>query len=167
MVAIEDAIMLGADAVNLSLGSAAPGEAANETYAKLLDSLQDTDTVVVISAGNSGSWADGTTTNGFLYNDGVSMDTVGSPGSYTNSLAVASVENRGSTGKYFAAGALPVVYTETTGYNNLPMASLDTSAGQTGTVIPYVLVDGFGTAEDYQGVDLKGKVVFCLSLIHI
>ncbi len=78
MVAIEDAIMLGADAVNLSLGSAAPGEAANETYAKLLDSLQDTDTVVVISAGNSGSWADGTTTNGFLYNDGVSMDTVGS-----------------------------------------------------------------------------------------
>ncbi|MFR0734705.1 MAG: S8 family serine peptidase [Oscillospiraceae bacterium] len=65
MVAIEDAIMLGADAVNLSLGSAAPGEAANETYAKLLDSLQDTDTVVVISAGNSGSWADGTTTNGF------------------------------------------------------------------------------------------------------
>ena len=161
MVAIEDAIMLGADAVNLSLGSAAPGEAANETYAKLLDSLQDTDTVVVISAGNSGSWADGTTTNGFLYNDGVSMDTVGSPGSYTNSLAVASVENRGSTGKYFAVGELPVVYTETTGYNNLPMASLDTSAGQTGTVIPYVLVDGFGTAEDYQGVDLKGKVVFC------
>ena len=131
MVAIEDAIMLGADAVNLSLGSAAPGEAANETYAKLLDSLQDTDTVVVISAGNSGSWADGTTTNGFLYNDGVSMDTVGSPGSYTNSLAVASVENRGSTGKYFAVGELPVVYTETTGYNNLPMASLDTSAGQT------------------------------------
>ena len=97
----------------------------------------------------------------FLYNDGVSMDTVGSPGSYTNSLAVASVENRGSTGKYFAVGELPVVYTETTGYNNLPMASLDTSAGQTGTVIPYVLVDGFGTAEDYQGVDLKGKVVFC------
>ena len=28
-------------------------------------------------------------------------------------------------------------------------------------MIPYVLVDGFGTAEDYQGVDLKGKVVFC------
>ena len=52
MVAIEDAIMLGADAVNLSLGSAAPGESVNETYAKLLDSLQDTDTVVVISAGN-------------------------------------------------------------------------------------------------------------------
>ena len=160
MVAIEDAIMLGADAVNLSLGSAAPGESVNETYAKLLDSLQDTDTVVVISAGNSGSWADGTTTNGFLYNDGVSMDTVGSPGSYTNSLAVASVDNRGSTGKYFAVGELSVVYTETTGYKNLPMASLDTSAGQTGTVIPYVLVDGFGTAEDYQGVALHGKVVF-------
>ena len=161
MVAIEDAIMLGADSVNLSLGSAAPGETVNETYAGLLDSLQDTDTVVVISAGNSGSWADGATTSGFLYNDGVSMDTVGSPGSYTNSLAVASVENRGSTGKYFAVGELTVVYNETTGYLNRPMASLDTSAERTGTAIPYVLVDGFGMAEDYQGVDLRGKVVFC------
>ncbi len=161
MVAIEDAIMLGADSVNLSLGSASPGATVNETYAKLLDSLQDTDTVVVISAGNSGAWADSATTSGFLYHDGVSLDTVGSPGSYTNALTVASVENRGSTGKYFTVGELSVVYTETTGYTNWPMASLDTSTDRTGTVIPYVLVDGFGVAEDYQGIDLKGKAVFC------
>ena len=80
MVAIEDAILLGADAINLSLGSSAPGMSTNKTYASLLDSLQETDTVVVMSAGNSGSWADAATTNGYLYNDGVSMDTVGSPG---------------------------------------------------------------------------------------
>lgn len=161
MVAIEDAILLGADAINLSLGSSAPGMSTNKTYASLLDSLQETDTVVVMSAGNSGSWADAATTNGYLYNDGVSMDTVGSPASYTNSLSVASVNNRGSVGKYFTVGEQSVVYDESAGYQNAPMASLDTSADQTGTVLPYILIDGFGTAEDYQGLDLTGKVVFC------
>ena len=48
-VAIEDAILLGCDSINLSLGSANPGFAYNDTYAKLLDSLDDTDTVVTIS----------------------------------------------------------------------------------------------------------------------
>ena len=161
MVAIEDAILLGADAINLSLGSSAPGMSTNKTYASLLDSLQETDTVVVMSAGNSGSWADAATTNGYLYNDGVSMDTVGSPASYTNSLSVASVNNRGSVGKYFTVGEQSVVYDESTGYQNAPMASLDTSADQTGTVLPYILIDGFGTVEDYQGLDLTGKVVLC------
>ena len=54
-----------------------------------------------------------------------------------------------------------MVYDESAGYQNAPMASLDTSADQTGTVLPYILIDGFGTAEDYQGLDLTGKVVFC------
>lgn len=161
MVAIEDAIVLGADAINLSLGSSAPGMSMNETYASLLDSLQETDTVVVMSAGNSGSWADAATTSGYLYHDGVSMDTVGSPASYANSLSVASVNNRGSVSKYFTVGEQSVVYDESTSYQNVAMATLDTSADQTGTVLPYVLIDGFGTIEDYQGIDVAGKVVLC------
>ena len=91
MAAIEDAIILGADSVNLSLGSGSAGFSFNPTYAALLDSLQQTDTVVTISAGNSYAWdyrADHD-----LYVEDVRFATNGSPGSYSNSLAVASVES--------------------------------------------------------------------------
>ena len=102
MAAIEDAIILEADAINLSLGSAMAGTSrhSNAAYQTILDNVVNSDTVLVISAGNAGGWAD-QTYGGYLYDDGVNLDTLGSPGSYTNSLAIASVDNAGFTGTYF------------------------------------------------------------------
>ena len=91
MAAIEDAIILGADSVNLSLGSGSSGFSFNHTYAELLASLQETDTVVTISAGNSYAWDDSAKHS--LYVEDVRFSTNGSPGSYSNSLAVASVDS--------------------------------------------------------------------------
>ena len=105
MCAIEDAILLEADAVNLSLGSANPGVAYNDVYAELLSFLETTDTVVAISAGNSGAWADAAAAER-LYDDGVNFDTVGSPGSYTNAFTVASVNNANSS-----VGDMPEYFT--------------------------------------------------------
>ncbi|MBQ4549493.1 MAG: S8 family serine peptidase [Oscillospiraceae bacterium] len=93
--AIEDAIWLGCDSVNLSLGGGNPGSSYSDAFADLLEYLETTDTVVVMSAGNSGRWADHTAP-GQLYADGVSFHTAGEPGTYTNSLAVASVDSDGS-----------------------------------------------------------------------
>ena len=60
MAAIEDAIILGADAVNLSLGSSVAGFVTSDENQKLMDDLADslynTDTVVAMSAGNSYEW---------------------------------------------------------------------------------------------------------------
>ncbi|MBQ7871905.1 MAG: S8 family serine peptidase, partial [Oscillospiraceae bacterium] len=92
MAAIEDAIVLGCDSVNLSLGSSAAGFSFNATYETLLDNLQNTDTVVTISAGNSYGW-DEHTEQGRLYVEDVRFHTGGSPGTYTNSLGVASVDS--------------------------------------------------------------------------
>ena len=60
MAAIEDAIVLGCDAVNLSLGSGSPGFNRNsdETYQAILDSLTESGIVATMSAGNSGAWMD-------------------------------------------------------------------------------------------------------------
>ncbi|MBR7179733.1 MAG: S8 family serine peptidase [Oscillospiraceae bacterium] len=157
--AIEDAIWLGCDSVNLSLGSGAPGYSKNSLFADLLDYMATTDTVVVMSAGNSGNWAESTAPT-YLYADGVSFQTNGSPGSYTNSLGVASVDNDGTVGKYIDVAGNMIVYTETE-YSNLPIASLDTSADGTGTVYDYIFIDGIGNESDYAGMDLTGKVVFC------
>ncbi len=125
MAAIEDAIVLGADAVNLSLGSASAGMTYSATaeYQSIMENLTNTDTVVTMSAGNAGAWAD-SAVGGSLYSDEVNFDTVGSPGSFTNSLSVASADNTGATGNYVSVDGENIVYTETTGYANQPMTTL-------------------------------------------
>ena len=102
MVAIEDDILLGADSVNLSLGSAAAGFAASWSYQAFMDSLTECDTVVSVSAGNSYDWTRFTLYD-YLYSDDVGYHTGGSPGSYTNSLTVASVNNESRTYSVAAA----------------------------------------------------------------
>ncbi len=100
--AIEDAIVLGADTINLSLGSASPGpsKARTEAYQKIFDDLGNASSVVTVSSGNAGYWAKNADPIGYLYSDGVSMQTDGQPGSYANSLTVASVDNDGFIGNY-------------------------------------------------------------------
>lgn len=87
MAAMEDALVLGADAINLSLGSSVAGrtESDEPAYVALFERLVETDTVVAISAGNYGYWAENTAP-GQLYRDGINYATGGSPGSYTNAL---------------------------------------------------------------------------------
>lgn len=90
MAAIEDAIILGCDSVNLSLGTAANGFGYSTVYEDIMDSLTESDTVVTMSGGNNGGWADYAVSGiPYLYGHDVSMFTGGSPGAYTNSLAVA------------------------------------------------------------------------------
>ena len=159
MAAIEDAIVLDADAVNLSLGSSVPGFTYANSYQEIMNKLADGSInegmVTSISAGNNGSLADNLGRN--LYIDDVYMHTGGSPGSYLNSLGVASADNIGNTGMplYFN-GSQKVFYNEPTGYSN---AQMSTIAGS----YSYVYIDALGTASDYStinsAVSLSGKVV--------
>ena len=163
MAAIEDAIVLGCDSANLSLGSGNPGTSRNATaeYQAILDSLTDTGIVVAMSAGNSGYWAENAYNAGFLYADDVSMQTNGSPGSFTNSLSVASVDNDGKTGYAFNIGDLMIVYNEMLEGNSGPYTNkpFTTIAGDH----EYVFIDGLGTAADWAAVGevLKGKIAMC------
>ena len=87
MAAIEDAILLGCDVVNLSLGSSNPGNTDNEIYQGFLEQLKETDTVVAVTAGNAGS--------------------------YANSFTVASADNVGYTGQYLTVGDHQIFHMET------------------------------------------------------
>ena len=159
MVAIEDAIMLGCDAVNLSLGTSMPGSPYTDAFNDLMEMMADTDTVVVISAGNAGNWAAASTFS-YLYNDDVSFDTVGAPGSYANAFTVASVENDGSVGYYFTVGQRNVFYGEYVEYGNTHFIWLDTSLDLDGTEYDYIFLNGLGYPQEYQGIDVEGKIVF-------
>lgn len=158
MAAIEDAVLLGADSINLSLGSASAGETATgEAYfEEVLDRVAKSNTVLVISAGNSGSFADSSVYGANLTED-VNLDTVGSPGSYTNAFTVASATNSSFTG----FGALfndsqVISYIDGSNAPNAPMASLDVNG--TGTEYEYVLIPAYGEEADFANVDVKGKI---------
>ena len=155
MAAIEDAVVLGCDSVNLSLGSGNPGFSRSDEYQDVLDSLAESGTVVSMSAGNSYFWANTSASGvGYLYGDEINFQVDGSPGSYTNSLAVASINNAGSTGHFFTVGDTNVFYVET----NYTNASLTTLAGEQEYVILPAGVAG--NAEDFEGIDVTGKIVF-------
>ena len=165
--AIEDAIVLGADVINLSLGSIAPGRGTHSTAAfeAVMDDLSKTDTVVAISAGNSGPWAEMAENNvdlggtGYLYATDVSQHTVGQPGSFTNSLAVASVENDGMIGFYIDVAGKMYVYNEDNRDGQFSNQLFTTIAGEH----EYIFIDGIGSAEDWAAVAdvLPGKIALC------
>ena len=164
MAAIEDAIVLDADTINLSLGSANPGLSFNRTYQAILDELANSDTVVTISSGNNGYWAENAATGGYLYADDVSFQTGGSPGTYTNALTVASADNVGLTGVFLRVDGNKIAYNESE-YTNVSILTMDKSEDGTGTEYDYIYTTGNGTADQLKaltdaGVDLTGKVVF-------
>ena len=158
IAAIEDAIIMEADAINLSLGSPNPGFSNADYYQDVLNALADGEinagAVVSISAGNDGAITDNLYTD--LFVDDVSLHTGGTPGTYTNSLCVASADNTGSTGAPLR-------------FNDAYDAYITESESKGGTVgsIPgtydFVYIDNLGTEEDYETVNakigLRGKVV--------
>ena len=160
LAAVEDAIYLGCDSVNLSLGTSVSGDGFNDYFSELLNYLTQTDTVVVASAGNSGAWTD-TTIFGYPYANDVNLDTVGAPGSYNSFFTVASVNNDGGVGYGFQAQGHTAMYDDAVNSTNRPLTTLDISTDGTGTDYNFVFIDGLGYPEDYQGIDLSGKIVFC------
>lgn len=147
MAAIEDAIVLGADSINLSLGSGHGGGSVSTVYQELLTSLQNQGAVISFSAGNSYSWQE-YTSPGVLYSDNVKMQTNGTPGSYTNAFTVASVENVGSTenAMKFADVSDNVYYMDAAEYGTKALTTLDTNGS--GTQYDFILFDNIGVNVD-------------------
>ena len=157
MAAIEDAMILGCDSANLSLGSGNPGMSrqSDAKYQAILEAVVNSGMVVAMSAGNSGHWFENTP-YGYPYAESVSWATNGSPGSYTNSLGVASVDNVGSTGNYVEFAGTKMFYTDTSEAPIQPMTAL---AGEQ----RFVYVDAVGNPEDFAaaGDELKGAIAMC------
>lgn len=132
-------------------------------YQSVLDSLEESDTVVSISAGNAGYWGENAKSGSYLYVEDVNFQTDGAPGSYTNSLAVASADNIGSTGTPLLFGENKVFYSESS-YTNAAVTTLDKSSGGSGTEYDFIYTAGFGSAAELKalqdaGVDFTDKVV--------
>jgi len=152
--ALEDAITLGCDSANLSLGGGSPGFTFGNTYQEMLNKLStnaNNKMVVVISAGNSYALTQYLETD--LYIDDVSLHTGGSPGTYINSLGVAAAQNIGATGAPLKFNGKDIYYTDT---GKTAMTSITGSYS-------FVYIDALGEADDYSAVNsavsLNDKIV--------
>ena len=153
--AVEDAIVLGLDAANLSLGSGTPGFSADPEFREIIDNIGKCNTTVTMSAGNAGYWSEHTYA-GLPYAEDKNMTTSGTPSTTVNSLSVASVDNCGMTAPVIEFSGRKMSYTETTSYGADPF---DTLLGEH----EFIAVDGFGAAEDFAAVAdvLPGKIFIC------
>lgn len=162
MAALEDAVLLGADVINMSLGEVYAGESSEYAQAEqyvneIFEKLSGTDTVVSISAGNTGSWSDNSV-YGANRTDDVNMDAIGVPASYTNAFTIGSAQNSGFTGHCVQVGDASIFYDESGSSGGISaFSSLDTTGE--GTDYEYVFFDTFGEAEDYIRQDVTGKIV--------
>lgn len=148
--AIDDAIKLGADVINMSLGSTAGYVDEESAEAQAISRAMDSGVLVAISAGNSDMYG-----SGYFYPTAENQDygLVGSPSVSTNSLSVASFENSNVTAYSFNATADgtslgQMQYLTANDVNPLRVLNEPTE----------VVYAGLGKAEDFANIDVNGKI---------
>ena len=150
LAALEDAVMLGADVINMSLGtdcgfSTSRDRVISEVYAR----VHESGISLVCAAGNSYDAAlrNNTGSNMTLPSD-PDTGVISSPASFPEALAVASADNLIAQLPSIEAGGRSITYTDT-------LVDIRTIAG----TYEYVVINGVGTAEDYAAAgDLGGKI---------
>lgn len=165
LAALEDAVRLGVDAINMSLGMACgfarepDGEFANDIY----DSIAAAGISLITAASNNYSSGFGGEQGNTNFVTNPDSGTVGTPSTYEAAVSVASIS--GVKSKYLVANDSQVIFfnesSTLTGEENDFFDEIYESLGKTkGDTIEleYVLVPGVGRRVNYSGVDVEGKI---------
>ncbi|ARI76232.1 S8 family serine peptidase [Halobacillus mangrovi] len=160
--ALDDAIQLGADVINMSLGSTASFVNEEDPEQQAIANAVDNGVMMSISAGNSAKLGDGWGGTGDTFASNPDTGVVGAPGLTPESLQVASFEN-----EYLMLSAFD---TKIGGEAGDPIAFLSASDVEPTTLEGYqdVVYAGLGRtpgdsetnpeANDFEGVDVEGKI---------
>ncbi len=157
LAGLEDAIILGVDSVNLSLGSTS-GFSSGDSFAEedVYNRLRQAGIVVACAEGNAYSSTYGTEWgNNLGLAENVDIGTPDSPATYPVNLTVASINNTICYRVNFHVGDKLYIY-EDSSADYTP--SMDFNAKLGGKSYTYVPIDGAGLAEDYQGKDVRGRI---------
>lgn len=164
LAAADDAVALGADVINMSLGSTCGFSTpeGDEEVAKVFENIAAKGVMLSISAGNEYSAALGTSMGkGHALTDNVDYGTVASPSSYEQPLSVASMEKADTIeSTYFTAGDRKIAFQDTA--EDSTAENVDANSVKfrslAGKSLDYVVVPNYGAAEDYEGLDVTGKI---------
>ncbi|AZU64689.1 S8 family serine peptidase [Neobacillus mesonae] len=147
--AIDDAIILGADVLNMSLGSTAAFVLPDDPEQLAIKRAVDNGVLMSISAGNSGDISYGYTKTPYSANPDTGV--VGSPGLSYDSLQVASIENN-----YMDLDAVTYSYADQSGKAPFLSASSVDPLKQSPKSFE-ILAAGIGQQADFEGKDFTGK----------
>lgn len=165
LAAADDAVALGADVINMSLGSACGFSTpeGEEGVAEVLENIASSGVMLSISAGNEYSAALGTRIGkGHALTQNPDYGTVASPSSYSQPLSIASVEKADSIDScYLTVGERKVAFNDTVEDKTVENVKGDSpsfrSLASKGS-LDYVVVPGFGEAKDYEDLGVSGKI---------
>ncbi|HEL1977077.1 TPA: S8 family serine peptidase [Streptococcus suis] len=153
--AIEDAVKLGADSINLSLGGANGSVVnMNENVTAAIEAARRAGVSVVIAAGNDGTFGSGHSNPSADYPD---YGLVGAPSTARDAISVASYNNTTVGSK-----VINIIGLENNADLNYGKSSFDNPEKspvpfEIGKEYEYVYV-GIGQASDFDGLDLTGKL---------
>ena len=164
LAAADDAVALGADVINMSLGSTCGFSTpeGEKGVTEVLNNIAESGVMLSISAGNEYSAALGTRIGkGHALTQNPDYGTVASPSSYGGPLSVASVEKADTVEScYLTVGDRRVAFNDT--------VEDKTAAGVTessrsfrslaGGELEYVVVPNAGETKDYKGLDVRGRI---------
>lgn len=159
--AMEDAYLLGADVINLSLGLSDPflgDEEIGTVYRELIARLEAEGVVVCCAMGNSGTALTGKPGDTALPSGGFTdYATACSPAIYDGAAAIAAVNS-----SFYEAGGGILVGERTIAYTEMIADEAGTELPKVkelaGQEMPYVVIGGVGSREDFSGLDLTGCV---------
>lgn len=148
--AIDDSIALGADVINMSLGSTASFVQPDDPEQMAVERATENGVVCSISAGNENHIGDG---HSNPYWENPDYGVVGSPGLSTDSIGVASIEN---------------THMKVEGFNYEGGVAGYTIAGEINPIEAFKGMEleyidcGIGAEEDFEGKDLNGKIALII-----
>ncbi|WP_105145912.1 S8 family serine peptidase [Streptococcus suis] len=153
--AIEDAVKLGADSINLSLGGANGSVVnMNENVTAAIEAARRAGVSVVIAAGNDGTFGSGHSNPSADYPD---YGLVGAPSTARDAISVASYNNTTVGSK-----VINIIGLENNADLNYGKSSFDNPEKspvpfEIGKEYEYIYA-GIGQASDFDGLDLTGKL---------
>lgn len=161
LAALEDAVLLGADVINLSLGTPAGFSDGEASYTKAIDAAVDAGIIVCAAAGNEYGSAYGNSegTNQSSV-ENVDIGTVSDPASLTGVLAVASVNSAWvwQNGVVLADGTFVGISDQGAMFGMEPFYALAGETEQESAEYEFVLVPGVGEKSDFAAANVKGKI---------
>lgn len=152
LAAISDSIVLGADVVNMSLGSGA-GFTDAGYFAPYYEAAEEAGLVLSVAAGNDYFLGKSGIYDGVPASN-IEFGVIGASSTYAQSFAVASLDSYKTIVKYigFNDGKLE--------YNEVPEKNfINDILGENERVeLTYVPVPNVGAPEDYEGLEVSGKI---------
>lgn len=164
LAAADDAVALGADVINMSLGSTCGFSTpeGEEGVAEVLENIASSGVMLSISAGNEYSAALGTRIGkGHALTQNPDYGTVASPSSYSEPLSIASVEKADSIDScYLTVGERKVAFNDTVEDKTVENVKDDSPSFRSlaGKELEYVVVPNAGETTDYDGLNVKDKI---------